>query len=150
MILIGLLARILEDLPPNFVFSLAPLLYLGNIVSRSSSEAKYHSLASTTCELQCLTPLLNYLLVSHITPALLYCDSQSPCHIASNSSFHEHTKHIDIDCHIVREKLQAKLFHRLPISSSLQVADILTKPLEPDAFQPLLSKLGVLPIHSPT
>lgn len=74
-------------------------------VSRSPSEAEYHALASTTCELQWLTYLLQDLQVPSITPALLYCDSKSACHIASNSSFHERTKHIDIDCHVIREKL---------------------------------------------
>lgn len=43
-----------------------------NTVSRSSSEAEYHALASTTCEIQWLTSLL--------TAALLYCDSHCKAH----------------------------------------------------------------------
>lgn len=117
-------------------------------VSRSSSEAEYRALASTVCEIQWLTFLLQDLRVPFITPALLYCNSQSARHIAANASFHERTKHIDIDCHVVREKLQAGLFHLLPIPSSTQLADILTKPLDPQPFGFLLSKLGVHNLYS--
>ena len=44
-------------------------------VSRSSSEAEYRALASTTYELQWLTYLLNDLKVSCSRPAVLYCNS---------------------------------------------------------------------------
>jgi hypothetical protein len=118
-------------------------------ISRSSTEAEYRALASTVCEIQWLTYLLADLQVSSISPAVLYCDSQSARHIAANATFHERTKHIDIDCHVVREKLRSKLFKLLPIPSSAQLADILTKPLDPQPFSYLLSKLGVHSIYSP-
>ena len=134
-------------------------VYLGNsiiswrskkqpTVSRSSSEAEYRALASTTCELQWLTYLLQDLRVLFVQPANLYCDNQSAIQIASNQVFHERTKHIDLDFHIVREKVQSGLLKLLPISSSMQLADIFTKSLPPTMFQLLVSKLGMLNIHS--
>ena len=117
-------------------------------VSRSSSEAEYRALASTTCELQWLTFLLHDFRVIFTQPAALYCDNQSVIQIATNPVFHERTKHIEIDCHIVRHKINSGLVKLLPVSSSLQLADIFTKALTPVIFQHLCNKLGMMNIHS--
>ncbi|XP_019414581.1 PREDICTED: uncharacterized protein LOC109326345 [Lupinus angustifolius] len=120
-----------------------------NTVSRSSSEAEYRALAIASCEIQWLIYLLNDFQVLYKHPALLYCDNNSARYIAANAVFHECTKHVEIDCHVIRERLNNKLLHLLPISTSAQVADIMTKPLEPTLFKNNLSKLGVINIHLP-
>ncbi|XP_057453144.1 secreted RxLR effector protein 161-like [Lotus japonicus] len=117
--------------------------------SRSSCEAEYRAMAATVCEIQWLNYLLHDLEVSHSTSVSMYCDNRSVMHIAHNPSYHERTKHIELDCHIVRKKLQQGLIHLLPVSSSLQIADILTKPLAPAPFHSIYSKLGMHNIHSP-
>ena len=118
-------------------------------MSRSSSEAEYRALASTTCELQWLTYLLRDLKVSCSKPAVLYCDNQSALHIAANPVFHERTKHLDIDCHLVREKAQEGLMRLLPVSSANQLVDVFTKALPPKPFGAILSKLGLVNIFQP-
>ncbi|PNY03100.1 retrovirus-related Pol polyprotein from transposon TNT 1-94 [Trifolium pratense] len=119
-----------------------------NVVSRSSSEAEYRALAQTTCEGQWLKFLLQDLHISHPTPIVIYCDNKSALHIAANPVFHERTKHIEMDCHVVREKVQSGLIHLLSVHTKEQVADILTKSLHPGPFHTLQSKLGMIDIYS--
>ncbi|KAG4974286.1 hypothetical protein JHK87_031107 [Glycine soja] len=106
-------------------------------------------MVSVTCELQWLTYLLEDFGIQFSRPALLYYDNRSALHIAENLVFHERTKHIEIDCHIVREKIQFGLLKLLPIASVDQLADIYTKALPLSAFQFLNCKLGMSNIHSP-
>jgi len=118
-------------------------------VSRSFSEAEYRALASATCDLQWLIYLLQDLHVPCTKPPVLFCDNQSALHIATDPIFHERTKHLEIDCHIVREKLQSGILKLLPVSSQEQIADFFTKALHPRPFNLLLSKLGLLDIYQP-
>jgi hypothetical protein len=119
------------------------------IVARSSSEAEYRALAAATCELQWLLYLLQDLRITCSKLPVLYCDNQSALHIAANPVFHERTKHLDIDCHIVREKLLAGVMKLLPVSSRDQLADFFTKALLPQPFGILLAKLGMVDIYHP-
>jgi hypothetical protein len=118
-------------------------------VSRSSSEAEYRALAAATCELLWLLYLLQDLQLSCIKPPVIYCDNQSALHIAANPVFHERTKHLEIDCHLVRENLQVGVMKLLPITSQNQIADFFTKSLLPQPFHTLLSKMGLVDIYQP-
>jgi hypothetical protein len=73
-------------------------------VARSSAEAEYRALASTTSELIWIKQLLGELEIKHQAPMKIFCDNQAARYIASNPVLHERTKHIEIDCHFVREK----------------------------------------------
>jgi hypothetical protein len=68
------------------------------IVARSSTEAKYCALVETTTELLWLRWLLQDMGVSFSSATPIYC-------VAHNDIFHERTKHVEIDCHLVRHHL---------------------------------------------
>ncbi|XP_026377703.1 cation/H(+) antiporter 15-like [Papaver somniferum] len=66
-------------------------------------------MAATTCELKWLKQLLGDLGVRHPHGMQLLCDSQSTLYIAQNPVFHERTKHIEVDCHVVRDAIVQKI-----------------------------------------
>ncbi|XP_019058293.1 PREDICTED: uncharacterized protein LOC109116759, partial [Tarenaya hassleriana] len=119
-------------------------------VSRSSAESEYRALAQTSCELIWLANLLTDLHVPCSKPFNIYCDNQSALHLASNPVHHERTKHIQLDCHFIREHISAGLLKTLHVRSQDQVADIFTKPLASDQLQHLLFKMGIQDLYSPS
>lgn len=120
-----------------------------NTVSRSSSEVEYRALATSTCELQWLSYLLDDLKITCTKSAVLYCNNQSALYIAANPVFHEHTKHLEIDCHLVREKSQAGLMRLLLVPSCHQLANMFTKALPPRSFTSNVSKLELVDLYTP-
>lgn len=81
-------------------------------------------MANITCEITWLLTLLKYLIVIHLKLIVLFCDNQATIHIVANLIIHKRTKHIDINCHVVWEKLQAGLIKTLHVSSHSQLSDV--------------------------
>ncbi|XP_019252796.1 PREDICTED: uncharacterized protein LOC109231600 [Nicotiana attenuata] len=75
-------------------------------ISLSSVEVEYMALRKVVGELVWLCRLFEELNMPFNKPVEVFCDSQSALHIARNPMFHERTKHIEVDCHFVRSKLQ--------------------------------------------
>jgi len=112
-------------------------------VSLSSAEAEYRSLRRVTAELAWLSRLLAELTMTSITPIPVKCDNLAAIYIAKNPVFHERTKHIELDCYFVRQKLMEGLLSLSFIPTQHQLADICTKPLTGIQHRSILSKLGV-------
>lgn len=118
------------------------------IVSRSSYEAKYKALNQATCEEKWILYLMQNFNVKHSSPIIIFYDKKSSLYIAKNPLFHERTKHIEIDFHVLRDKLQAEILYLLPIASKDQVTDIVTKSLHTRPFNNLQSKQVIIDLYS--
>jgi hypothetical protein len=72
---------------------------------------------------------------SHVTKAtLVYCDNISAVYLSDNPVQHQHTKHIEMDIHFVREKVARGQVRVLHIPSRFQIVDIFTKGLPLQLF----------------
>lgn len=79
----------------------------------------------------------------------IYYDIKAEIQIATNLVFHEHTKHIDVDCHFIREKVHTSLIQNLYVPTAKQPTDILTTGLGHSQYAYLVSKLGMKNIFIP-
>ncbi|XP_013613768.1 PREDICTED: uncharacterized mitochondrial protein AtMg00810-like [Brassica oleracea var. oleracea] len=120
-----------------------------DVVSRSSTEAEYRSLANATCDLLWLHQLLTTFKIKVKLPVTLFCDSKSALHLAANHVFHERTKHVELDCHTTRDRMKSGFLNTLHVTSANNLADILTKALQPAPFRFLLSRLSVSSLYLP-
>ncbi|KAK4386004.1 Retrovirus-related Pol polyprotein from transposon RE1 [Sesamum angolense] len=113
-------------------------------VARSSVEAEYRAMAHTTSEILWLKNLLKKLGFMYDDPVPMHCDNQAAIHIASNPISHERTKHIEVDCHFVREAVMSQEICTPFTPSSEQRADIFTKALRGKPFDVLCNKLVMM------
>lgn len=75
-------------------------------VGRSSTEAEYRAMATTTTKVVWLQQLLKDLHISSSSIPLLHYDNISAMALATNPILHSKAKHSEIDCHFVRERVQ--------------------------------------------
>lgn len=78
------------------------------VVALSSAEAEFRGMAKGVCELLWLQKLMIELRYPPGLPMSLYCDNKAAIEIAQNPVQHDRTKHIEIDRHFIKEKLEAK------------------------------------------
>ena len=107
-------------------------------------------MAHSICKIMWIRQLLMEVGIETSAPTKHWCDNQVVMHIASNPIFHERTKHIEIDCHFVREKIQLGLISTRYVKTVEQLGDIFTKPLSGDRVDYLCNKLGMINIYAST
>lgn len=88
-------------------------------VSKSSAESEYRSMSETASEVVWLASLLHDLKIPAPLPIPLHYDNRAAQHIAENPIFHNRTKHLDLDCHYVRDRLLEGFLQTHHLRSSL-------------------------------
>ncbi|RVW98411.1 Copia protein [Vitis vinifera] len=119
-----------------------------NVVARSFAKSEFRAIAQGLCELLWLKIILDDLRIKWDGPMKLYCDNKSAINVAHNPIQHDRTKHIEIDRHFIKEKLEEGVVCMSYVPSEHQLADILTKGLNNSMFHDLVFKLGMEDIYS--
>jgi len=113
-----------------------------NVVSRSSTEAEYRSMALVTAKVYWLRMLFKELAIGLPHTPTIWCDNIGAIALASNPVFHVRTKHVEIDYHFIREKVCNNDVQVQHVSTVDQIADVFTKG-QTQRFQYLTNKLMV-------
>ncbi|GJS25842.1 cysteine-rich receptor-like protein kinase 8 [Tanacetum coccineum] len=71
--------------------------------------------------------LLKDLGIKYLGPVDFKCDNQAAIYIAANPIFHVRTKHIEVDCHYVRNQVKPGIVKPSYVPSKAQVGDVLPK-----------------------
>ena len=114
------------------------------IVSLSSIESEYKSLTSATCEVVWLQRILADVEEDKNDPTWIQCDNQSSIILSHNPIYHVRLKHIELQHHFVREKIESNKIGLIFCNTNDNVVDIFTKPLGKVKFEVFRSKLGCL------
>nr|GFB13903.1 NBS-containing resistance-like protein [Tanacetum cinerariifolium] len=102
-------------------------------------QAEYRDVAETCW----LRNLLRELHTPLSSAKLVYCDNVSAVYLSSNLVQHQHTKHIEIDVHSVRDLVVDGQVRVLHVPSHYQFADLFTKGLPTALFEEFRSSLSV-------
>lgn len=110
-------------------------------VARSSTEAEYRAIATTTQEIESVRATLSELGINALRPMQILSDNLGATFIGKNPIAHSKLKHVVLDLHFVREKTMNGDIIIKHIRGEDQWADILTKPLSQSPFEKLQSNL---------
>ncbi|RVX07744.1 Retrovirus-related Pol polyprotein from transposon RE1 [Vitis vinifera] len=121
-----------------------------SVVSRSSAESEYRAMAQATCEIIWIHQLLCEVGMKCTMPTKLWCDNQAALHIAANPVYHERTKHIEVDCHFIREKIEENLVSTGYVKTGEQLGDIFYKSSKWNSKHLLLLRVELMAFYTVT
>ena len=87
-------------------------------------------MAMATCKFIWLKQLLKDFRIEEGRPTTLICDNQAVFHITSNLIIHERTKHVEIECYFVREKIESGDIVTNFVNSNDQLSNVFPKSRE--------------------
>jgi hypothetical protein len=114
-----------------------------NIVSRSSTKTEYHAVGNDMAEACWLRQLLQELHAPLLKSTLIYCDNVGAIYLSTNPVQHQHTKHVEIDLHFIRECAAIDDVRVLHVLTTSQFADIFMKGLPTSVFSDFQSSFNI-------
>ncbi|MCF8701923.1 Ty1/Copia family ribonuclease HI, partial [Corynebacterium sp. MC-10] len=106
---------------------------LQSVVATSTTEAEYVAATQASKEAVWLKMIMEEL--GHEQENIpLFCDSQSALYLARNPAFHSKSKHIRVQYHFVREKVEEGTVDMQKIHTKDNLADFMTKAVNTDKF----------------
>ena len=121
-----------------------------SVVSRSSAEAELRAVAQGVCEGLWIKKVFRDLQMSVAGSIKLYCDNQAAINISHNPVQHDRTKHVEVDRHFLKEKIESGIICITYVPTKEQIADIFTKSLPRSPFEDLICKLDLINVYDPT
>lgn len=100
-----------------------------HVTSWNSVETKYRALADASWEIFWVIKLLSDLQHSVPHPIPLLGDNQATIDLTANQVYHSRTKHVELDCHFIHEKIVHGLNTFVKVNTKHNASDILTKGL---------------------
>jgi Reverse transcriptase (RNA-dependent DNA polymerase) len=112
-------------------------------IALSTTEAEYMATSQCTKEAIWLRKLLEDVGFVQEGATTIMCDNQGCIALAKNPTHHSRTKHIDVQHHFIREKLESGEINLKYCPTEDMVADVLTKALAKDRHQRLAMAMGL-------
>jgi hypothetical protein len=113
------------------------------IVTLSTTEAEYIAAVEAGKELIWMRNLLTEFGYTHSSASHLLIDNNSAVTVSKNPEHHGRMKHLDLRSHWLRDTVEAGFIAPIHIPTTLQAADILTKPLKRQKIDVCLDLLGI-------
>ena len=82
----------------------------------SIAKAEYRTLVAVASEITWIVALLRDFEVL-IDSTLVFYDNQSAIHFSTNPTFNERSKHVEIDCHFIKEKVNSNLIRLVHVKT---------------------------------
>ena len=113
-------------------------------VALSSTEAEYMAATQATKEAVWFRMLMKEIgYISTDIPTTLLVDNQSCMALAKNPAYHARTKHIDVQHHFIRDKVEDKEVELKYCNTGDMVADFLMKAIPKEKFQKCRNGVGL-------